>query len=89
MQIAETLSFMTPVEFGDGIGFTTIVRLTTGRHALISEVRRGEGVMRVDETMVFACDEVGNVSDWSELHCVRYGTTADAIADVRMWRPHG
>ena len=29
------------------------------------------------ETMVFACDSNGNVTDWSDLYCERYDTRAE------------
>ena len=32
------------------------------------------------ETMVFPCDEQGNVTDWMELTCRRYRSVADARA---------
>ena len=84
-KIAKTISYMTPEEFGDGVGFKTIVQLADGRHALISEIHRGAGYTRLDETMVFVCDSGGKVTDWGEIYGVPKGTTADAISDVSRW----
>ena len=32
------------------------------------------------ETMVFPCDEKGNVTDWGDLYCERYSTQAEMEA---------
>lgn len=32
------------------------------------------------ETMVFPCDERGNVTDWGDLDCSRYYTASSAMA---------
>ncbi len=84
-RIDRTISYMTPETFPDGVGCKTVVQLADGRHALISEIHRGTGYTRLDETMVFLCDSDGKVTDWSEIYSVPEGTTADAISDVSRW----
>lgn len=51
----------------DGRGRRAVVRNESGQHFLISEVHRGQGIGRVDETLVFPCDEVGDVTNWTEV----------------------
>jgi hypothetical protein len=51
----------------DGHGRRVVVRNESGQHFLISEVHRGQGIGRVDETLVFPCDEVGDVTNWTEV----------------------
>lgn len=53
------LTYMVPSEVGDGHGFRSIVSPEPGIHLLVSEVHHGKGHTRVDETLVFACDESG------------------------------
>ena len=38
----------------------------------------GEGPPLYWETMIFQCDESGEVSDWGKLYCDRYSSKADA-----------
>jgi hypothetical protein len=44
---------------------------------------------RIFETMVFACDADGAVTDWLELDCQRYGTLVEARTGhndmVQIW----
>lgn len=56
-----------PATFTDGTGRNAIVRNGSGQHFLISEVRRGQGIGRIDETLVFPCTQNGTVTDWSEV----------------------
>ncbi len=53
--------------FTDGRGRRAVVRNESGQHFLISEVHRGQGIGRIDETLVFRCDEVGEVTQWGEV----------------------
>ncbi len=53
--------------FPNGSGRRAVVRNESGQHFLISEVHRGQGIGRSDETLVFPCDEVGDVTDWTEV----------------------
>ena len=53
--------------FPDGRGRRAVVRNESGQHFLISEVHRGEGIGRMDETLVFPCNEVGDVDSWTEV----------------------
>jgi hypothetical protein len=84
MRIEKTNTYMEPVTFVDGHGFRTIVSLSTGGHALISEVHRlVNDRMPLDETMVFLCDPEGNVKDWSEIYCA--SSTSEALGGVDQW----
>lgn len=56
-----------PNLFNDGVGRTAVVRNGGGQHFLISEVHRGQGIGRIDETLVFPCTQNGTVTDWSEV----------------------
>jgi hypothetical protein len=49
-----------------GIIFRSHVVMTDGRHYLISDSQHGSGRFAIDETMVFPCDEDGNVASWEE-----------------------
>jgi len=49
-----------------GIIFRSHVIMTDGRHYLISDSRHGSDRFAIDETMVFPCDEDGNVTKWEE-----------------------
>ena len=85
MRIEQTISFMDPVEYGDGNGFRTLIRVVGGDHYLISEVHREH----IDEVMVFPCSETGDITDWGEVHGIRGGTTEDAISAIGSWsRPN-
>jgi hypothetical protein len=54
--------------FPDGRGRRAVVRNESGQHFLISEVHRLEVTgYRIDETLVFPCDEVGDVTNWTEV----------------------
>ena len=84
MRIEKTNTYMEPVTFDDGHGFRTIVALSSGGHALISEVHRVvNGRMSLDETMVFLCDKEGNVTDWSEVFCA--SSTSEAMGCSDQW----
>lgn len=56
-----------PNPFNDGVGRTAVVRNDSGQHFLISEVHRGQGIGRIDETLVFPCTQNGTVLEWSEV----------------------
>lgn len=56
-----------PATFTDGTGRNAIVRDGRGQHFLISEVHRGQGIGRIDETLVFPCTQNGTVTDWSDV----------------------
>lgn len=47
---------------------------------LVSTVRLHWPTFTEIETMVFSCDEDGNVTDWGELYCHRYNSDEEAIA---------
>ena len=56
-----------PTTFNDGVGRNAVVRNGSGQHFLISEVHRGQGFTRIDETLVFPCTAEGEVTEWSEV----------------------
>lgn len=63
--------------FSDGTGRRAVVRNESGQHFLISEVHRLEVTgRRTDETLVFPCDEVGDVTNWTEVW------SGDSVEDV-------
>lgn len=77
--------------FTDGRGRRAVVRNESGQHFLISEVHRGEGISRKDETLVFPCNEVGDIT--SGLRCgvaTRLRTSsppsvADPCIETELW----
>ena len=73
------ISYMVPVDFGDGKGFRTHVSPEPGCWLLISEVNRCDG--RIDETLVFPADEEGGVSHLAEMF--RAASTHDALQWVK------
>lgn len=50
-----------------GIIFRTRVLMTDGRYLVISDAQHGEGLRKIDETLVFPCDEEGSVTEWIEI----------------------
>ena len=62
-----------------GIIFRTHVVMTDGRNLLISDSQHGDGLYFIDETLVFPCDEEGNVTDWCEVEGGRFSRTEDII----------
>ena len=56
-----------PTTFTDGTGRNAVVRNGSGQHFLVSEVHRGQGISRIDETLVFPCTEDGVVTRWGEV----------------------
>ena len=63
--------------FPDGTGRRAVVRNSSGQHFLISEVRRVEVTgRRTDETLVFPCNEVGDITEWTEVW------SGDSVEDV-------
>jgi len=53
--------------FPDGSGRNAVVRNDSGQHFLVSEVHRGQGFTRIDETLVFPCTAEGEVTDYFEV----------------------
>lgn len=49
-----------------GMIFRSHVVMTDGRHFSISDAQHGQGGFAIDETLVFPCDEEGNVTEWQE-----------------------
>jgi hypothetical protein len=65
-----------PSTFPDGTGRNAVVRNGSGQHFLISEVHRGQGIGRIDETLVFPCSADGEVTQWGEVW------SGDSVEDV-------
>jgi hypothetical protein len=65
-----------PTTFPDGTGRNAVVRNGSGQHFLISEVHRGQGIGRIDETLVFPCSADGEVTQWGEVW------SGDSVEDV-------
>ncbi len=49
-----------------GMIFRSHVVMTDGRHFSISDAQHGHGMFAINETLVFPCDEEGNVTEWQE-----------------------
>jgi hypothetical protein len=49
-----------------GMIFRSHVVMTDGRHFTISDAQHGHGMFAINETLVFPCDEDGNVTEWIE-----------------------
>ena len=62
--------------FPDGTGRNAVVRNGSGQHFLVSEVHRGQGISRIDETLVFPCTAEGEVTQWGEVW------SGDSVEDV-------
>ncbi len=65
-----------PSTFPDGTGRNAVVRNGSGQHFLVSEVHRGQGIGRIDETLVFPCTAEGEVTQWGEVW------SGDSVEDV-------
>ena len=65
-----------PTTFPDGTGRNAVVRNGSGQHFLVSEVHRGQGIGRIDETLVFPCSADGEVTQWGEVW------SGDSVEDV-------
>jgi hypothetical protein len=65
-----------PTTFTDGTGRNAVVRNGSGQHFLVSEVHRGQGISRIDETLVFPCTADGEVTEWGEVW------SGDSVEDV-------
>lgn len=62
-----------------GIIFRTRVLMTDGRYLVISDAQHSEGLRKIDETLVFPCDEEGNVTEWIEIAGGREVRTDEVI----------
>ena len=66
-----------------GIIFRSHVTMTDGRHYMISDAKHGDGRFAIDETLVFPCDDEGNVTEWQECPWGGHGMrTEDAIRSM-------
>lgn len=62
-----------------GIMFRSHVLMGDGRHLVISDAQHGTGLYRIDETLVFPCDEEGQVTEWQEVEGGRGMRTDEVI----------
>ena len=69
----------------EDIIFTTHVVMTDGQHLMISDTQRGAGYTRIDETLVFMCDQDGNIINWSEVAGSRYARTDQIVSDLNEY----
>jgi hypothetical protein len=61
------LTWMVPVTFDDGHGFTTLVRPQDGYYVLISEIHRQTPFTRLDEALCFPCNSDGTPTSYGEI----------------------
>lgn len=64
-----------------GIMFRSHVLMSDGRHLVISDAQHGVGLYRIDETLVFPCDEEGRVTEWHEVEGGR-GMRTDEVVRI-------
>ena len=69
----------------EDIIFTTHVVMTDGQHLMISDTQRGAGYTRIDETLVFMCDQDGNIINWSEVAGSRCARTDQIVSDLNEY----
>lgn len=65
-----------------GIIFRSHAVLTSGEHILISDAKHGSGFAAVDETIVFKCDEEGNVTAWDGVMEARNTRTDEIVVRI-------
>jgi len=58
--------------------FNTHVVMSDGEHLLISDVV-DTGAYKIDETLVFRCNENGKIKEWIDVQGARYSRTDDVI----------
>ena len=65
-----------------GMIYRTHAVMTDGQHLMISDAQHGSGWTAVDETLVFMCDESGEITDWTEVAGSRLARTEQVICDL-------
>lgn len=85
--IKKFITYKEPITFEchDGLGgiiFRSHVIMSDDQHLLISDTQRGKGFERIDETLVFMCDENGEVSGWSQVAGGRYLRTDEIVKSL-------
>ena len=82
--IEKFVTYKEPVsmEENSGIIFRSHVVMSDGQHLIISDAQHGNGYARVDETLVFLCDEVGAITSWSEVAGGRTIRTDEVVNEL-------
>lgn len=68
-----------------GMSYKTHVVMTDGQHLMISDTQRGPGYARIDETLVFMCDQGGDITDWTEVAGSRCARTDQIVSDLNEY----
>jgi len=76
--IDKFLSYKDPHCDDTRIVFNTHVVMSDGEHLLISDVV-DTGAYKIDETLVFRCNENGKIKEWIDVQGARYSRTDDVI----------
>jgi hypothetical protein len=65
-----------------GIMFRSHVLMSDGRHLAISDAQHGVGLYRIDETLVFPCNESGEITNWTEVAGGREMRTDEVVKNL-------
>lgn len=68
-----------------GVIYKTHVVMSDGQNLLISDEQHGDGVYKIDETLVFTCDESGNINSWAEVAGSRNARTDEIIRELNKY----
>jgi hypothetical protein len=69
----------------EDIIFKTHLVMTDGQHLMISDAQHGSGWAAIDETLVFMCDESGDIKDWVEVAGGRMTRTDQIVSDLNQY----
>jgi len=67
-----------------GMSYKTHLVMTDGQHLMISDTQHGSGWAAIDETLVFMCDESGDIKDWIEVAGGRMTRTDQVICELNQ-----
>jgi hypothetical protein len=68
-----------------GMSYKTHLVMTDGQHLMISDAQHGSGWAAIDETLVFMCDESGDIKDWIEVAGGRMTRTDQVICELNQF----
>ena len=68
-----------------GMIYKTHVVMSDGQNLLISDAQHGNGVYKIDETLVFTCDESGNINSWTEVAGSRNARTDEIVCELNKY----